>query len=377
MDLLPDLAVEESSDQVVRVGGEEDVGVGAEPDVEPAAVPVLLEQRLALLVGRVRGALLLQVELEPEVRLLDALADPRPVLPPRGLDLGVHRAVVRRHDVVRRPLEHRQLAGLRREQRDRLHGAGSGADQPDALSGEVDALVRPVPGVERRAREGLEARERRGVRRRQRADRGDHVGRRDRLAGVGRDGPDSTHLVEGGGVHAGPEGDVLREVEALRDVLQVRADLVRLGVALAPLPGLPELPVEGEAVDVGVGVRARSRVAVPVPGAPDAVAGLEDPGPQSQLVAKLVEHVEAGEAGPDDHRVDRARRVRARRARARRHRRRPPAPSRSPRTLGRSDLVRLGRSAESIGHPCSRGRAVSPSSQLRRGRSRSPPPSDP
>ena len=45
-------------------------------------------------------------------------------------------------------------------------------------------------------------------------------------------------------------------------------------------------------------------VAVPVPGAADAVAGLEDLHAQAHLVAQAVVHVQAGEAGADDDGVD-------------------------------------------------------------------------
>ncbi len=44
-------------------------------------------------------------------------------------------------------------------------------------------------------------------------------------------------------------------------------------------------------------------IAVPVPGAADAVARLEDARREPEL-AQAVEHVEPGEPGPDDDRVD-------------------------------------------------------------------------
>ncbi len=50
-------------------------------------------------------------------------------------------------------------------------------------------------------------------------------------------------------------------------------------------------------------VAARAGVAVPVPCPTDVAAHLEDARPQSQL-AQAVEHVESGESGPNDDRVE-------------------------------------------------------------------------
>src|SRR6202012_3994534 len=125
-----------------------------------------------------------------------------------------------------------------------------------------------------------------------------------RLAGVRGDRPAAGALVEAGRGDLGVELDVGGQPEAIGHVLQVRADLRRLRVPLTPLPLLPQFLVEGVAVDVAVGVAAGPRVAVPVPGPPDVAAGLKDPDGQAQIVPELVQHVQAGEAGPDHDRVE-------------------------------------------------------------------------
>ncbi len=71
----------------VRLVGEEHVGVSAEPDPEPAFVPALLQLPLALFVCELQRALLLEVQLEPEVGLAQALPDPLEVLAAGLLDL--------------------------------------------------------------------------------------------------------------------------------------------------------------------------------------------------------------------------------------------------------------------------------------------------
>ena len=47
-----------------------------------------------------------------------------------------------------------------------------------------------------------------------------------------------------------------------------------------------------------------TRVPVPIPGTPDPVAGLEDSGPQAELIAQLVQGIQAGETGTDDDRIE-------------------------------------------------------------------------
>src|SRR5438876_10898064 len=73
---------------------------------------------------------------------------------------------------------------------------------------------------------------------------------------------------------------------------------------LAPLPLAQDLVRKGIAVGPRLGVEPGPGVAVPVPGATDAVAGLEHPHAQAQP-AQPVELVHAGYAGPDDDDVER------------------------------------------------------------------------
>ena len=80
--------------------------------------------------------------------------------------MPVQPALTGRHLVVvvdgrteprRRPLEHEQLAGLRRDLRDELHGARARADHCDPLAAQVD-VVTPPRRVERGTRVGLSTR---------------------------------------------------------------------------------------------------------------------------------------------------------------------------------------------------------------------------
>ena len=64
------------------------------------------------------------------------------------LGIGIHRSVLRRNAVVGRALEDDELIGLPGDLRDRLDAGRAGADDGDPLAGEVDALVRPLTGVE-------------------------------------------------------------------------------------------------------------------------------------------------------------------------------------------------------------------------------------
>src|SRR5437016_12314009 len=73
---------------------------------------------------------------------------------------------------------------------------------------------------------------------------------------------------------------------------------------LAPFPLAEDLVRKGIAIGPRLGVEPGPGVAVPVPGATDAVAGLEHPHAQAQP-AQPVELVHAGYAGPDDDDVER------------------------------------------------------------------------
>ena len=106
----------------------------------------------------------------------------------------------------------------------------------------------------------------------------------------------------------GGELDVAPQVEPVGDVVGVAEDLRLGGVLLGPLPLLLEVLVEAVGVLHALDVAAGARVAVPVPGAADAVAGLEHLHGEA-LRPGLVEHVEAREPGSDHDDVDLALRL--------------------------------------------------------------------
>src|SRR5262249_7145372 len=156
-----------------------------------------------------------------------------------------------------------------------LHGGGAGADDGDALGGEVDALVRPLAGVVPAALEAVEPLELRNVGGRKAADGGNDEAGRIHLALVGAHGPAIGLFIEHGLDTALAELDVGLEVEALGAMLEIAQDLVLLRIAFGPLPLLKEVPVEGVAIDVTIGVATRTGIAVPVPGTADAMARLD------------------------------------------------------------------------------------------------------
>src|ERR1700751_1948076 len=77
-----------------------------------------------------------------------------------------------------------------------------------------------------------------------------------------------------------------------------------LGITLGPVPLLGQVLVERIAVDVAVGISTCARIAIPVPGAADAVAGLEHGDVEVKLVAQRMQHVHAGKAGADDDSIE-------------------------------------------------------------------------
>src|SRR5438552_9988277 len=88
-------------------------------------------------------------------------------------------------------------------------------------------------------------------------------------------------------------------------MVQIPQDLGLAGKALAPGPLLQELFGEavGETVEHALAVAAGAGIPIPVPGAADVAPRLVDAHRQPQL-AQAVQHVEPGEPGPDNHRVE-------------------------------------------------------------------------
>ena len=143
---------------------------------KPAAIPALAKGALALLVAdRQRRHVGGRAE-EAVAPGLGERAQRRIFGLDRSLFARIERRVARRHDEARRALEHIEVRGLRGDERDRLHGGRAGADDADALPGEVDALVRPGAGVIGRAGERLGALELRLVRHREAAGRHHAIG---------------------------------------------------------------------------------------------------------------------------------------------------------------------------------------------------------
>ena len=277
------------------------VGVRAK-ERHPAARPPALAERPLHVLGRLAqhrppGPGDRHAE-ERLPRLLPVLAVARLEL---ALGLRLPRPVPVRHRVVRRPLEDVEL---RRDGRDLgrdLDPGRPGADQPDPLPGEVDALGRPPRGVMPGPRERLKPRQRRHLVRRQAPHRGDEEPRRHRRPVLRRHRPLGVIVRPDGRRHPRVELDMRPQPEPVGHVAEVPQDL-RLGrVALAPRPFLLELGRERERVVLRLHIAPRARIAVPEPGPADPAPGLERPHRQPRRPQR-VHRVDPGEPGPHhDH----------------------------------------------------------------------------
>ena len=252
------------------VGGlvEQQVGVVAGELHEAGAVPHLLVEGPPLL-GRVveRGALVHRVGeaadrgVEDLAQVLEVGPQLRPARPAViGVLLsGVHQLAVRWYTV--------SSATSSRIVGDDLHAARRGADDRDALAGEVDRLGRPPAGVVRLAPEVVTPGHVGEVRNRQHAGGRDEEPGPDRGAVAERDRPGARRLVEDRRGDPGVEADVAAEVEPVDHVVEVALGLGLGREVLLPLPLVEQLLGEQVAVGVALGVEAGARVAVPVPGA--------------------------------------------------------------------------------------------------------------
>ena len=101
----------------------------------------------------------------------------------------------------------------------------------------------------------------------------------------------------------GAEPHVAPQVEPVHHMVEVALDLRLLGEVLLPLPLVEQLLREQVGVGVALRVEAGPGVAVPVPGAPHAVAGLEQQRREAGLEGP-VELVDTGDARADDQHVD-------------------------------------------------------------------------
>ena len=272
-------------------------------EAEAAALPAHLVLALPLLRGHGQSGLIVDGNDEADARLASLPAELRVVGFHLALVFRVQRPVPRGHAEVRCALEHHQGGGLAGDDRDGLDRGGAGADDADALAGEVHVRVRPVAGVIGRAREALQTREGRDLGARQAPGGHDAEAGRHVVAAVRLDVPPVRRLVEVRRGHARVELNVAAEIEAVGDVLDVPQDLGLGGIPLRPAPFLLELVAEGVRVVHALDVAAGAGIAVPIPGAADAAARFEDPRGQAEA-AQAVEHVQAGEPSADDDGVE-------------------------------------------------------------------------
>ena len=207
------------------------------------------------------------------------------------------------HAVVRRPLEHPQVAGLGRGRGDHLDPGRSGADDAYPLSGQLHRLLGPPCRHVPLPFEALEAGEVRFLRRRQVADGEDEVAGVVLDVAVGRDRPAVGIVVVAGCGDGRVEVDVGPKGQAIGHELEVAQDLGLGRIPLRPRPLVEQLLRERELVVDALDVAAGARVAVPVPGPADAAAPLGQPHLEAEP-AQPVERVEPAEPGADDQRVE-------------------------------------------------------------------------
>ena len=166
--------------------------------------------------------------------------------------------------------------GLLRDDGDGLDAGGAGADDADALAGEVDAFVGPFAGVDPVAFEGVEAGEVWEAGDGEAAGAHDAEARGEAVALVGFDVPAGGGVVVVGCGDAGFELHAAAEIEFVCDEAGVFEDFGLGGVALAPVPFLLDFVGEGELVGEAFDVAPGAGVAVPVPGTADVCAGFDD-----------------------------------------------------------------------------------------------------
>jgi hypothetical protein len=215
---------------------------------------------------------------------------------------GGNRSVAQRRAVIRGALEDGELAAFLGDFGDELDAGRAGADDGDALAGEVHLFLGPFAGVIGSALEAIDALERGSEMRRQDADGADQELGTGTLAVVDDDFPLIGLLVVDCRGDAGIELNVTAQIKFVGDVIQVALVFRLSRIVLLPVPFLEEFLGERVAVGFALGVEAAAGVAVPVPGAADAAAVLEEADRNSEL-AEPVELIQAGNAGADDNGV--------------------------------------------------------------------------
>ena len=234
-------------------------------------------------------------------------------LPPRlerGREVVVGRAVAPLADGRGGALEHVDLLGRFGQRRQALDARGTGADQRHRLVLQVlerglgaTAGVGVVPArrVEGVAGEVLHAADGRQLHEVEDAG-GQHVpAARDGVAAVGVDQPARLLLTPFGAGHPGVKERVVDQVEVLGHRLEVPADLLAEGVALAR--DVPDLLEHGH-VDVRLDVAHDAGVAVPVPGAADAAGLVDEANAFDAGLAQVGAGGHTGDAAAEDDDVD-------------------------------------------------------------------------
>ncbi len=211
-----------------------------------------------------------------------------------------------RHDVGRRSLQHRDVAGLLGHRRHQRDSGGATADHNDLLARVVE-VRRPVLRVHDLPLEALAALEVRGeafvvavV-----AAGAENPGRADlhEFFGVGALDIDNPARVVAGprrAQHLVVEAHLVVDAVFGCGLTQIGQDFVGGGDGVVVAPRL-ELVTEG----VQIGVRADAGVAEQIPGAAGGAAGLQDGvGLVRVLFLQVVGGTDAGNAGADDEYID-------------------------------------------------------------------------
>src|SRR5262245_17448056 len=208
-------------------------------------------------------------------------------------------AVVLRDAAVRVTLKDSQSVCGLCDLLDGLHGGCAGADDPDALAGEIDPFLRPVVRMAGLAFERGDTRYvARHGRRREDADCRDQKPCRIAAAILQHDLPASCGLTIASSGYARVELNVPAQVEYVGDRIEIPLGLGLGREMLAPVPRVEQRLRERISVGPAFGIETGAWVAIPIPGATHPAAGLECAHLKSEL-AQLVELIEARNACTD------------------------------------------------------------------------------
>ena len=181
-----DLVAGELRGRVVGLLVHQKIGVGVEVADAAALLPLGLVGGVALLLGGFEGRLgRPRIAADREGRVVGGAPAGRILRLVAALALFLHRRVARRQAEIGGALEHMQMFGLLRDQRDHLDARGARADDADPQPGEVDTLMRPQARMVPLALEAPDALEAGHARRREIARRHDAVARADFVTLVG------------------------------------------------------------------------------------------------------------------------------------------------------------------------------------------------